>query len=126
MFQASYFGRHKLGSYALEPMLGQSMADIPGLQSGIETLLAQLPPELLGTYSAKYRTCKAQVGAPDLVSQVAGLKCLYDLYTELDNIVKHGVPARPVVASPSSDFTIPVLVGVAGLGVMIYALTRVI
>ncbi len=127
IFQASYFGRHKLGSYALEPMLGQSMADIPGLQSGIETLLAQLPPQLLGTYSAKYQTCKAQVGAPDLVSQVVGLKCLYQLYTELDGIMKHGVPAQPVIpVSQSSDFTIPVLVGVAGLGVMIYAITRVL
>jgi hypothetical protein len=127
MFHASYFGRHQLGSYAYEPMLGQSMADIPGLQSGIEALLAQLPPQLLGTYSAQYQTCKTQVSDSSIGTQLVGLKCLYDLYTTLDNIVKHGVPGQPIVpVKPASDITIPVLVGIAGLGVMIYAVTRIL
>src|SRR6266404_6476241 len=113
MFHSDFFGQRRLGSYAPPANLGQS--DIAGVTGDIEDLLKQLPPDVLGTYNAKYQACLAQLSSGNVISTAMGTKCLYDLYTELKNLVKNGPPkpAIPVVR-PSEFPYLPVAIGVLG------------
>jgi hypothetical protein len=129
MFHSNFFGQYRLGSYAFSSELGQdtpSESDAAGLASGIESFIKQLPPELLGTYNAKYQACQAKISSGNLIDIGIGGKCMYDLYKELRDLVKNGPPkpAMPVVA-PSGFPYLPVAIGVVGLGVLVYAFTKV-
>jgi hypothetical protein len=128
MFHSDYFGRRGLGSHASSFRMGQdttpSSTDVAGLSSGIEGFLAQLPPELLGTYNAKYQACQAQVTSGNVIQTVTGAKCLFDLYNELKTLMKNG-PPKPATSFLPQDFPyIPVAVGVVGLGVLIWGITK--
>jgi hypothetical protein len=127
MFSSEFFGRRGLGSYSSSFRMGQdatpAATDTAGLSSGIEGFLAQLPPELLGTYNAKYQACQAQVTSGNVLQTVTGAKCLYDLYNELKLLMKNGPPKPPTFLPPDFPY-VPVAVGVVGLGVLIYGLTK--
>jgi hypothetical protein len=128
MFHSNFFGQHRLGSYAYSG-LGQdtpAASDSAGLASGIEGFIQQLPPELLGTYNAKYQACQAKMASGNLIDIGIGGKCLYDLYKELEKLVKNG-PPKPIapVIAPSDFPYLPVAIGVVGLGALVYALTKV-
>lgn len=122
MFHSDFFGQRSLGSYAPPAHLGQS--DITGVTGDIEDLLKQLPPDILGTYNAKYQACLAQLSG-NVISAAMGTKCLYDLYKELKDLVKNGPPKPPVpIVAPSQFPYLPVAIGVLGLGALVYGLTK--
>jgi hypothetical protein len=132
MFGSSWFGRQGIQDYLPSPngiWLGQAampdQSDTAGLASGIEGFIAKLPPELLGTYNAKYQACMNQVNNGGIIGLATGAKCLYDLYKELDNLAKNGPPKAAVLPAPAAEFPVlPVVLGVVGLGVLVWGLTR--
>lgn len=128
MFHSDFFGRRGLGSLASSFRMAQDSApsstDVAGLSSGIENFITQLPPELLGTYNAKYQACQAQVTSGNVLQTVTGAKCLYDLYNELKNLVKNGPPKPATTVLPQDFPYLPVAVGVVGLGVLIWGITK--
>lgn len=129
MFHSDFFGRRSIGSLAPSSRMGQdatpSSTDVAGLSSGIEGFITQLPPELLGTYNAKYQTCLTQVNSGNVIQTVAGAACLFALYNELKLLIKNGPPAAPATSILPQDFPIlPVAVGVIGLGVLVWGLTK--
>lgn len=139
IFDASFFGSRGLPGYA-PPGLGAvrlaqtttpvspstpDQSDVSGLTSGIEDLLKQLPPDVLGSYNAKYQQCQAQLEAGGAVGLVAGGKCLNALYNELKDFMKNGPPKRPPAAPAASEFPVlPVAVGALGLIVLIWGLSK--
>jgi hypothetical protein len=140
MFQMSMFGGSGFRSWS--PALGQvrlaqdagtaptptpapATSDTSALTGGIEDLLKQLPSEALGTYSAKYQACQTQLTNGGAVGLVTGGKCLADLYKEIQDFIKNGpkkAPPPPPAAAP--DLILPIVVGVLGLGVLIWGLTK--
>lgn len=100
-------------------------SDTAGMASGIEGFIAKLPAELLGTYNAKYQACMNQVNNGGLIGLATGAKCLYDLYKELQALVKNGPPKPAIVQPPASAFPIlPVILGVLGLGLLAFVLMK--
>lgn len=136
IFEPSPFGSRGLPGYASPPLgavrLGQAAPVTPdqsnttAVAGGIEDLLKQLPPEVLGAYNAKYQACQAQLANGGAVGLVAGAKCLDDLYSEIKNFLKNGPPkAAPAPAAPASEFPVlPAVVGGLGLIVLIWGLTK--
>lgn len=137
MFKMSPFGGSEFRSYvpALGQVLGQvrlaqdvstpAASDTSALTGGIEDLLKQLPPEVLGTYNAKYQVCQTQLANGGAVGLVAGGKCLADLYKEIQNFIKNGPPKPPLAPAVTSDVVLPILVGGLGLIVLIWGLTKI-
>ncbi len=123
IFRSDFFGSRSLG-WSNSISLGQDITDIQGMTSGIEGYLKQLPPDVLGVYNARYQACMAQVSAGGLADTALGAKCLYDLYKDLKKLVENGPPKPLVVQAPAAFPVIPVLVGVAGLGVLVWGLTK--
>lgn len=129
MFRADFFGQARLGSYSAPMRLGQDTpdeSDTTGLTSGIEGFLKQLPPELLGTYNTKYQKCMTQLNSGGLIGIGLGGKCLVDLFKELRELFKNGPPKPTVLVPPASgEFPyLPVTVGVLGLAVLVWGLTK--
>lgn len=140
MFETSMFGRPGLPNYAAQPpmaalrgRMGQAPAAAPaaapdasdtaGLTSGIQTMLSQVGPDVLGTYNTQFQACQAQINAGG-AGLITGTACLYKLYLALDAYLK-SKPAAPVAAPMmSADYTIPIVIGVLGLGVLIFAFSR--
>lgn len=149
MFQASLFGGSGFGPQGLSaqgsgfgsPALGQVRlaqdattpaatttpppSDTSALTGGIEDLLKQLPPDVLGTYNAKYQACQTQLANGGAVGLVAGGKCLADLYKEIQDFIKNG-PKKAPVAPPAatSDVVLPIVVGILGIGALIWGLSK--
>lgn len=137
LFGASFFGERNFGAQPIllsglgqdstspspGPVAPTDQSDIAGLNAAIKSLLEQVPPEALGTYNAKYQKCQNDLNA-GLVGDVMAGKCLYDLYNEIEAFLKNGPPKKPAVA-PASEFPVlPVLVGVLGLGVLAWGLSK--
>lgn len=137
MFQVSPFGSPRFGGYS--PALGQvrlaqggpvaplpdDQPEISAITGGIEGLLKQLPAEALGTYNAKYQACQTQLTNGGAVGMVAGGKCLVDLYKEIQNFIKNGPPkALPPAPAATGDLVLPIVIGLAGLGVLIWGLSK--
>ncbi len=109
--------------------LGQGEGDIAGLNSGIESLLSELPPEVLGTYQTKYAACRKMIADGGAVGLVAGGKCLYDLFQELKDVIKGTgpKPPSPGPALPPQAGGFPIVpVALAGVGgiILVYALSQ--
>lgn len=141
IFDAPAFGSRGLPGYAPPalgaPRLAQAatstpvtpstpdQSDISGLTGGIEDLLKQLPPDVLGSYNAKYQQCQTQLETGGAVGLAAGGKCLVLLYEELKNFMKNGPPKRVPAAAPASEFPVlPAAFGVVGLLVLIWGLSK--
>lgn len=137
MFKMSPFGGSEFRSHQQAPgqVLGQvrlaqdatapAASDTSALTGGIEDLLKQLPPEVLGTYNAKYQACQTQLATGGAIGLVAGGKCLADLYKEIQNFLKNGPPKTPVAApAPPADLVLPIVVGVLGIGALIWGLSK--
>lgn len=115
---------------AASPMrseLGQAADDITGLSTGIEDILKQLPPSIMGTYQKQYQDCQTKLAAGGVIGLVAGGKCLYDLYQTLKNLLKANPGAGPLVPLPIPATAFPVLpaaiTAVGGI-ILVYALTK--
>lgn len=109
--------------------LGQGDGDIAGLNSGIESLLKELPPQVLGSYQTKYADCRRMISDGGAVGLVTGGKCLYDLFQELKDVIKGTGPKPPITTPtlPPQAGGFPVvplaLAGVGGI-ILIYALSQ--
>lgn len=102
-------------------------SDILGLNSGIESLLNQLPPESMGAYRERWNNCKKQISDGGAVGLVTGGKCLYDLFTEMKKAVTGGKPPVATPLPPAQPTSFPIMpVAIAGIGtlMLIYGLTR--
>lgn len=143
MFQGSPFGGSVFGSngpgngagFGRAPALGMvrlaqdatattPAPDVSGLTGGIEDLLKQLPPDVLGNYNTKYQACQTQLSTGGAVGLVAGGKCLADLYKEIQNFIKNGPPKPPIAPAAGADIILPVVVGVLGISALIWGLSK--
>lgn len=131
IFGASAFGYRGIPGYSMGTVrLAQtetpSDPDVSGLKSGIDGLLKQLPAEVLGKYDAQYKECLAKLENGGAVGLAAGVKCLRDLYNEIQAFMKNGPPKPAAAPAPAaSDFPlVPVLVGGIGLIVLIWGLSK--
>lgn len=116
--------RARLAQTASPVTTPPSPTDTTGLSNAIQAQLAALPAAQQGQYGAQYQTCMNQVNAGG-TGLVTGAACLFSLYTQLDNLFKHGLPAAPAPApAPATDYTIPIALGAAGLLVMVYVFTK--
>jgi hypothetical protein len=135
LFETSFFGTRgfagyaeaRLGTVRLAQAAATTPADTSALTSGIEDLLKQLPPELLGTYSTKYQQCQNQLANGGAVGLVTGAKCLSDLYTEIKDLIKNGPPKPAPAPAPLASGIAPELaigLGVVGILVLVWGLTK--
>lgn len=136
MFVAAPFGSFGLGDYAPPSFMGQdttassgSAGDLLNVSKDIESLLKQVPPDVLGTYQTEYRRCQTLLDKGGLVGLASGGKCLYDLYQKLKDAIKGKVTAPttplPYNIQPQSSFpVVPVaLLAVGGIA-LVYGLSK--
>ena len=114
------------------PHMGQDLEDLSFLSDSIQDLLKEVPTDLLGKYDAEYNQCLSYMDA-GILGIPKGLRCLRDLYSDLQDLVKNGetptttpttTPATRPPPPPSEFPWIPVTIAVAGGGILIYFLTR--
>jgi hypothetical protein len=99
-------------------------SDVSALTGGIEGFLKQLPPELLGTYNAKYQQCQSQLSTGGAVGLAAGAKCLAQLYGELKDLFRNG-PPKPAAPASTQDFPVgPAILGVVSILVLVWGLSK--
>lgn len=122
---------HWLGQAATTPPATtpapSGSSDILGLNSSIESLLNQLPPETMGPYRERWNGCKKQISDGGAVGLVTGGKCLYDLFEDLKKAMTGAKPATPLPYVPPAATSFPIMpVAIAGIGsiMLIYGLTR--
>lgn len=133
MFTMAPFGQTGFAPAFTDPRppvsLGQAQDDIAGLNTGIESILKELPPQVLGTYQARYADCQRKISTGGAVGLVTGGKCLYDLFQDLKDVVKGTGPKQPLPTPylPPQAGGFPVvplaLAGVGGI-ILIYALSN--
>lgn len=105
--------------------MGQSADDVTGLSRGIEDLLKQLPPEVLGTYQKQYQDCLKKLDTGGVVGLVAGGRCLYDLYQALKTLIaSKGGPLVPLPPALTTFPVLPAAITAVGLIVLVYGLTK--
>lgn len=135
-FAPAFAQRQPAAPVALHPSLGQTppattttsdTSDILGLNSSIEELLNQLPPETLGAYRERWNGCKKMISDGGAIGLVTGPKCLYDLFEDMKKAIRGGVKPvtpLPLAAQPAAFPIVPVAIaGIGGL-ILIYGLTR--
>lgn len=109
------------------PTTTPSDADILGLNSSIESLLNQLPPETMGAYRERWNGCKKQISDGGLIGLGLGGQCLYKLFEDMKKAMTGVKPATPLPYMAPAPSSFPILpVAIAGIGglMLIYGLTR--
>jgi len=134
IFMTAPFRRFELGNHARltpagYPRMGQNfrsvvtdvLKDVGITENDINGLLDKIPSEAAGPYRAQLDDCKKKG-----LTTAEGAACAYALY----QAIKEGRPVtpttlpRPVVQQPSSFPVVPVLLGLAATGGLIYYLTQ--
>lgn len=134
IFMTAPFRRFELGNHARLTMAGYPrlaqgvrslvtdiLKEVGVTENDINGLLAKIPAEAAGPYRAQLEDCKKKG-----LTTAEGAACAYALY----QAIKEGKPVTPttlpppVVQQPSSFPVVPVLIGLAATGGLIYYLTK--
>lgn len=135
LFVNAPFAKHRLGwdpagppalsqaateqQYAFS-VIGEILRDVGISESDINSLLNKIPPETAGPYRAKFEECK-KMG----VTTTQGAACVVQLYREIKEAKPEAArpPSAPrPAAAPSAFPVVPVLIGVAAAGGLVYFL----
>lgn len=133
IFMTAPFRRFALGDHARltlagAPRIGQGfrtvvtdiLKDVGITESDVNDLLNKIPAEAAGPYRAQLEECKKKG-----LTTAEGAACAYALY----QAIREGKPVTPVlpppmVQQPSSFPVVPVMIGLAATGALVYFLTR--
>ena len=135
IFMTAPFRRFELGDHARltpagYPRMGQGfrsivsdvLKDVGVTESDINGLINKLPSDAAGPYKAQLDDCKKKG-----LTTAEGAACAYALY----EAIKSGKPVTPTMAppvmvqQPSTFPVVPVVLGLAAVGGLVYYLTQV-
>lgn len=134
-FSQPSFGRPSIGTVPLHGAsdLGISFSDIvsdilpddiTGILGELDSLIAKLPVNLVGQYSARRDECLKE-------NILKKYKCLYNLAQDIKKSAQsgggQGLPVNPPISTttaPSEFPIIPVVIGGVAAAALVYALTR--
>jgi hypothetical protein len=134
IFMTAPFRRFALGDHAFltpsgHPRMAQGfrslvsdvLKDVGVTEADINNLINKLPSDAAGPYKAQLDDCKRKG-----LTTAEGAACAYALYQAIreGKPVTSGMPAPMVVQQPSSFPIVPVVLGVAATGALIYFLTK--
>lgn len=99
-------------------VIGDILKEVGISESDINDLINKIPPESAGPYRAKLEECKKKG-----LTTAEGAACAYQLYKEIkEGKPEPAAPKLPPPAPPSSFPVVPVMLGLAAAGGLVYFL----